>query len=138
MDDLSFLGSGMKFPPQVNRSTGRFAVSDGAQSVKESVYLILMTARGERWLAPDFGSRLMSYTFMDTNLTMLSMMQNDLRTVLLEQEPRIADVSIEIDATTRRDCLLVNIGYTVRETNTPDNFVFPFYLTAAEGPNDAE
>ncbi|MDR3295885.1 MAG: GPW/gp25 family protein [Clostridiales Family XIII bacterium] len=138
MEKYSHLGSGMKFPPQVNKATGRFAVSGGAQSVKESVYLILMTGAGERWLAPAFGSRLSGYAFMDTNLTSLSMMSNDLRDTLLDQEPRIADVEIGIDAETRDDCLIVNIAYRLNESNTKENLVFPFYLNTVKGeaPDD--
>ena len=71
MADQRFLGTGMKFPPQIDKSTGRFMLSSGAECVKESVYLILMTHQGERWLEPTFGSRLMNYTFMDTSPTML-------------------------------------------------------------------
>jgi phage baseplate assembly protein W len=126
-----FLGGGMKFPPQVNRATGRFAVSDGQQSVKESVYLILMTAAGERWLAPLFGSRLAGYAFMDVNLTNLSMMRNDLTRVLLEQEPRLSDVQIDIDAESMTDRLIVSIAYRIAADNSVDNMVFPFYLNAS-------
>ena len=66
MNDRAFLGAGMKFPPQIDPGTGRFAVSAREQSVRESVYLILMTSRGERWLEPNFGSQMASYAFMDT------------------------------------------------------------------------
>ena len=83
MDNKMFLGTGIHFPPSVNPGTGRFLTSTAEQSVKESVYLILMTQRGERWLLPDFGSDLMSYTFMDTSATMLNLLANDLRTTLL-------------------------------------------------------
>jgi hypothetical protein len=93
-----------------------------------------MTNRGERWLLPEFGSSLLDYTFMDTGQTMLTIMANDIRGILMEQEPRISDIDVEIEPTPQRpDCLIVNIAYTVSETNTPDNFVFPFYLTNAEG-----
>ena len=60
MNDRAFLGAGMKFPPQIDPGTGRFAVSVREQSVRESVYLILMTSRGERWLEPNFGSQMAS------------------------------------------------------------------------------
>lgn len=69
MPDKKFLGSGMKFPPQINEATGRFMTSSAEQSVKESIYLILMTQRTERFARPGYGSNLMSYTFMDTNIT---------------------------------------------------------------------
>jgi phage baseplate assembly protein W len=128
----NFLGSGMKFPIQVNPGTGRFAVSSGNQSVKESVYLILMTNQGERWLVPDFGGRLLSYTFMATGLTMLTIMSNEIRSLLYEQEPRIGDIEVDINKSEQPGCLIANIDYIVRETNVPENLVFPFYLTEPE------
>lgn len=130
MDERAFLGAGMKFPPQIDPGTGRFALSSGAQNVKESVYIILMTNRGERWLDPDFGSEIMRYTFMDTSLTMLNLLSSDLRTLLMEQEPRISDVTVDIDPEVKDGCMLVNVAYTVADTNTRDNLVFPFYLNA--------
>jgi len=123
-----FLGSGMKFPPSINPATGRFEVSKGAVSVKESVYLILMTQKTERWVRPEFGSSLMSYTFMDTGATMLNIMARDIANDLMNQEPRIGDVDIRIDAETKPGCLIINIGYLIIETNVRDNLVFPFYL----------
>ncbi|MBP3486756.1 MAG: GPW/gp25 family protein [Oscillospiraceae bacterium] len=131
MNDRAFLGAGMKFPPQIDPGTGRFAVSAREQSVRESVYLILMTSRGERWLEPNFGSQMASYAFMDTSPTMLRMLSDDLRDLLLTQEPRISDVDVEIDPETKNGCLLVSIQYTVAATNSRDNLVFPFYLNAA-------
>jgi hypothetical protein len=133
--EQAFLGTGLKFPIQINPSTGRFVMSSGNQSVKESVYIILMTNQGERWLRPEFGSQLPDYTFIDTSLTMLNLMASDIRGVLTEQEPRIEDVTVEIDpdVNSREDCLIVNVGYTVRESNTPENLVFPFYITSMKG-----
>ena len=131
MNDRAFLGAGMKFPPQIDPGTGRFAVSAREQSVRESVYLILMTSRGERWLEPNFGSQMASYAFMDTSPTRLRMLSDDLRDLLLTQEPRISDVDVEIDPETKNGCLLVSIRYTVAATNSRDNLVFPFYLNAA-------
>ena len=130
MNDKAFLGAGMKFPPQIDPGTGRFAVSSREQSVRESVYLILMTNRGERWLEPSFGSKMMSYALMDTSPTMLRMMSDELRLLLLQQEPRISDVDVEIDPETKDGCLLVSVRYTVAATNSQDNLVFPFYLNA--------
>jgi len=124
------LGAGMKFPPQIDPGTGRFAVSAREQSVRESVYLILMTNRGERWLEPGFGSQVTRYTFMDTSPTMMRLMSDELRELLLTQEPRISDVKIEIDPEIREGCLLVDIQYTVAASNSRENIVFPFYLRA--------
>lgn len=136
MDEKRFLGSGMKFPPQVDAGTGRFALSSDTQSVKESVYIILMTHRGERWLEPTFGSKIMNYTFMDTSLTMLTMLRDELRSLILEQEPRISSVDVKINNKVSNGCLIINIGYVVAETSTRDNLVFPFYLNNYEDPEE--
>ncbi|MBO5278892.1 MAG: GPW/gp25 family protein [Lachnospiraceae bacterium] len=128
MADKSFLGAGMKFPPQVNPATGRFMVSTDRISVKESVYLILMTQKTERWVRPDFGSRLMSYTFMDTSATMLNIVAREITEDILSKEPRVADVMVDIDPNVKNGCLIVNIDYRIIADNTRDNLVFPFYL----------
>lgn len=139
MEDRNYLGTGITFPVQADPGTGRFSMASGGQSVRESVYIILMTARGERWMEPGFGSSIASYTFMDTSATMLNLMRNDLRTQILKQEPRISEVDISFDESGREGCLLVNVEYTVSAYHTRDSLVFPFYLQAvregiADGP----
>lgn len=128
MSEKAFLGTGMKFPPQIDPGTGRFAVSSLEQSVRESVYLILMTSQGERWLEPGFGSQMNSYAFMDTSPTVMRMLSDQLREMILRQEPRISEVEVEVDPRQREGCLVISIRYTVAATNREDNLVFPFYL----------
>lgn len=130
MPDNSFLGTGMKFPPQINPATGRFVLSSEEQSVKESVYLILMTQQTERLVRPNFGSTITSYTFMDINVTTLSLMIRTLKNQIMSQEPRIGSVDIDVDSTSRPGCLIISIDYTLRDSNVRDNLVFPFYLNA--------
>ena len=133
MDMFSNLGQSMKFPPQVDPATGRFVLSSGRDSVRESLYLILMTAVGERIMNPDFGTKMMSYTFMDTSLTMLNIFISELKNTILEQETRISEVDIDIDADSKGGALIINIDYYLVDSNFMDNFVFPFYLN-----NEAE
>lgn len=126
-----FLGTGMKFPPQINPATGRFMVSSEEESVKESVYLILMTQKTERFLRPEFGSDLMSYTFMDINVTSVNMMVRSLTEQILSNEPRIQSVSITTDERLRDGCLLVNIDYVIRDSQVRDHLTVPFYLNVS-------
>lgn len=137
MAEQSFLGRGMKFPPQVDRTTGRFMTSEGADSVRESVYIILMTQKSERFVHPEFGSRIMTYTFSDTSATRLNMMARELRQTVLSQEPRIADVDIRIEPRLEKGCLMIYLTYTLADDYTEGSLVFPFYLYAeAEGETD--
>ncbi|MFG6367621.1 MAG: GPW/gp25 family protein [Lachnospiraceae bacterium] len=130
MENNTFLGSGFKFPLQVNPATGRIVMVDGIQSVRESVYMILMTQKGERFTRENFGSKLLSYTFMDTSITRMNIMANEIEQTLLEQEPRISNVEVTIKPELDRGCLIVDIRYTITQNYTEDSLVFPFYLNA--------
>lgn len=139
MEDRAYLGKGIKFPLQINKATGRFVMAQEEESVKESIYIILMTQKEERFTRPDFGSRILSYTFMDTSVTRINMMARELEETILEQEPRVSEVDVSVDLQLERGCLIINIKYTIAENNTQDNLVFPFYLYAeAEGEQDEE
>ena len=134
--DKTFLGQGMKFPPQINPATGRFVTVSEEESVKESIYLILMTQQTERPLRPAFGSNIMSYTFMDMNLANLNMVARNIREQVVSQEPRISDVHVKMEPGKQRGVILFTVSYTVISSNTHDNFVFPFYLNVTETPEE--
>ncbi|MBQ6968582.1 MAG: GPW/gp25 family protein [Lachnospiraceae bacterium] len=135
----SYLGTGCKFPLQIDPATGRFMTVSGNQSVKESLYLILMTQRTERLVRPSFGSNMMDYTFMDTGTTMMSILKRDLSETILEQEPRISDLEIETQYRERQGAVIISINYRVAGSNTRDNLVFPFYLDrGAENVDESE
>jgi len=130
MADNDFLGIGMKFPPEIDEATGRFKTSSLVDSVRESLYIILMTQHNERLLRPGFGADLESYTFMDVNATQLSMLQRDLLETIGMQEPRITDVTINMDQDIKNGALIIDLSYAIISENVKDNLVFPFYLNA--------
>ena len=139
MADTRFLGTGAGFPLQIDPATGRFRTVSGDKSVKESIYIILMTQTTERLVRPEFGSDLMSYTFMDPGTTMLSILRRDITETILNQEPRVSDVEIDTEYRESQGAVIINIAYRVSETNTRDNLVFPFYLDRAdESEQEAE
>ena len=128
MADNRFLGTGAKFPLQVDPATGRIMTVSGNRSVKESIYLILMTQVTERLVRPDFGSDIMSYAFMDTTTTMMSILRRDLTQTIMQHEPRVSNISIETEFRSDMGAVIININYVVSASNTRDNLVFPFYL----------
>ena len=130
MPDETFLGRGAAFPFAVNAATGRIETSEGKQSVKESLFLILKTTVGERLLRSDFGTSLNNYAFMDINPTNMQMLRREIVNQISRCEPRIDDIEITAD-NSQEGVLLFNLEYTVREDNVPENLVFPFYLDTA-------
>ena len=136
--EQSFLGTGVAFPPQIDPATGRFKMSYGDQSVKESIYLILMTQVSERLTRPNFGTNTANYVFMDVNQTELTIMERDLTDSILLQEPRVSRVSITTNMEAQQGYIMINIDYTLAQNNRRGNLVFPFYLNAEPEPDDEE
>ena len=137
MPDERFLGRGCAFPFAVNPATGRIASSEGKQSVKESIFLILKTSIGERLMRSDFGTNIGSYAFMSINPTNMQMLRREVINQITRCEPRVDDIELTADAS-RDGVVLFNLAYTVRGDNVPENLVFPYYLDVSESPETAE
>ncbi|KMZ53596.1 GPW/gp25 family protein [Dorea sp. D27] len=125
MEERERPGRGMKFPPKIDRTTGRFVLADEEESVKDSVYLILMTQKGERPARPDFGSRILSFPFSDTNPTTLHVLERQVKETILTQEPRISEVDVETEFRAEEACLYIHIHYTVAQTGKDDDLTIP-------------
>ena len=138
MADKDFLGKGMKFPPEINRATGRFVTVDENDSVRQSLYLILMTQLGERPLRPEYGSQLMSYTFMDINAGTINWITRSIREQIIQQEPRVSNVDVVPEVSDRSGKVVFDIRYRVTSTNTSGNLVFPFYMRAQTEEEEEE
>jgi phage baseplate assembly protein W len=123
-----FLGRGWKFPVAVD-AAGRIALSEYEDDVREAIRIILMTAKGERVMQPDFGAGLYDFVFASMSSTTLGRIQRTVQDALVKWEPRVqvTGVSVEPDQG-EIGKLLINIDYRVRATNTRFNLVFPFYL----------
>jgi uncharacterized protein len=123
-----FLGQGWKFPIEVT-ATGDVATSQYEDNIRESIRIILMTAKGERVMRPDFGAGLQQFVFETINSTAIGSLQSAIQNSLIEWEPRIQLLAVNVEADRSEvGRLLVNIDYRVRATNTSFNLVFPFYL----------
>lgn len=135
-DANSFLGRGFRFPIEVDAVTGRMKTSACEEDIKEAIYLILMTKKGERVLKPEFGCGIHDYIFGTMDFTSLKEMERSVEEALILWEPRIRDIDVEVDMDEMESGkLIVHIGYVVRTTNNPFNLVFPFYINEGFGDN---
>lgn len=110
------MAAGMKFPIQINPATGRFVESEGVENIRESVYMILMTQKGEHPIRNKTGSTILSYPFIDISSTRIHMLEREVRETLLRREPRICDVQAHAAKEPGEDCLMVRVEYRVKET----------------------
>ena len=133
-DSRAFLGRGFRFPPRVDPATGRFLLVDGEEDIRQSIYLILTTRRGERAMLPDFGCDLHRFVFDLPDAATVSVIQNEVEDALARWEPRIIDVRVSLDlGDLMNGRVFFQIRYTVRDTNNPNNLVFPYYLYEGVG-----
>lgn len=130
----SFLGRGFGFPIEVDQVTGRIRTSAYEEDIKEAIYLILMTKKGERVRNPEFGCGIHDYIFGTMDFTSLKEMERSVEKALVLWEPRIRDIEVEVGLDGEAEGkLLVEIQYVVRTTNNPFNLVFPFYINEGFG-----
>lgn len=124
-----FLGKGWSFPVGVDSSTGTIRVSEFQQDIKEAIWIILSTTKGERVMRPEFGCGIHDYVFSSLSTTNIGMMESTVREALVKWEPRIKvlGVSAEQDSS-QPGKLVINIEYVIRATNNRYNLVYPFYL----------
>jgi phage baseplate assembly protein W len=124
-----FLGVGWKFPVEVNMKEGKVALSKYEDDIKEAIWIILSTAKGERVMRPSFGCGIHEMVFQTLNMENLSIIERTVREALTLYEPRIEIARIDINLDQAQlGKLLIGIDYTVRSTNNQFNIVYPFYL----------
>lgn len=127
MADSDFLGTGVAFP--FSMVDGKLRMAPGSQSIRESIFLILRTQRGERVMRPEFGAGLYELTFSDNNTSTHTLVSETVRLALLEYEPRITVQNIQVVQDPDQENLLnIEITYTVITSNNVENIVYPFYL----------
>lgn len=127
--EKSFLGRGFRFPVKADPVTGKLETVSYEEDIKQAVYIILMTRKGERVMRPEFGCGIHDFAFGSMDYTSISLMEKSVLEALILWEPRIQDTEVEIRMDEQESGkLLVNISYVVRSTNNPYNLVYPFYI----------
>ncbi len=131
-DKQDFLGSGWHFPPRISGRGGVDLTKDD-EKIRQSIRIILETARGERVMRPDFGCGIHDYVFATINAATINTIRQAVREALILWEPRIEvlRVALAVDrggSDFSQGVLAIAIDYRVRATNSEFNLVYPFYL----------
>jgi uncharacterized protein len=127
-DGQGFLGAGIAFPLGLD-SQGRISMNGLEDHVRQSILLILQTARGERVMRPEFGAGLRKLIFSPLTAATAPLVAHEVKEALIRFEPRIEVLEVKVmDDAKRPGVLLIDIDYRVRRTDTLFNLVYPFYL----------
>jgi uncharacterized protein len=128
-----FLGVGLNFPLQVDEdeggnSNGKLKLARYEESIRQSIGIILRTARGERVMRPDFGCGLQDLIFSVNTPATAGQIASEVHRALLLWETRIDVLDVRVSSGEDGQVLFIDIKYQVRATNNVFNRVFPFYL----------
>jgi len=103
-------------------------------AVRQSVWLILATAPGERVMRPDFGCRIHELLFATASAATVGRAAQAVREALVRWEPRIDVLGVDVAPDRAEPALLrVRVDYRVRTTDNRFNLVYPFYLERSAG-----
>jgi phage baseplate assembly protein W len=123
----AFLGVGLAFPFQFDDS-GVIALAEYEESVRQSIWIILGTSKGERLMRPEFGCGIYDLVFEVNSASTAGKVAHAVRDALEVQEPRIDIRNVQVEAHGDGEELRIHIEYEVRATNNVFNLVYPFYL----------
>lgn len=128
-----FLGTGFSFPPRVNPS-GNMTYSSGEELVREAIWILLGTAKGERQMLPQFGCGIQDMVFAPNNQTTWGNLQHLVKDALTQWETRIDVLDVTVTAAANEaNTLLIRVDYRIRSNNAFGNLVYPFYITESQG-----
>ncbi len=124
----AFLGRGWKFPVRFSKSHKGAGLSQYEQDIRESLNILLSTAKGERVMRPTYGTNVRDLLFEPLDVSMATLVGEEIKKAILVHEPRVFVNSVEARQEELNGYLEVTIDYTIIATNTRANLVYPFYL----------
>ena len=128
----AYLGKGWRFPVDIDR-TGGVSISIFEDNIRDSVFIILGTALGERIMRPTFGCQIHDLIFAPNNPTTCGLAAHYCEEALEKWEPRIKAVKAKArPAPDEPNKILIEISYTIIANSTVRNLVYPFYLKTEE------
>lgn len=122
-----FLGVGWSFPVKTN-DEGAIRLAEYEETVRQAIWIVLGTAKGERVMRPDFGCGIYDLVFEVNSASTAGRVAQEVQNALLYFEPRIDLLDVQVNSGGSGEVLLISIEYQVRATNNIFNLVYPFYL----------
>ncbi|HEY4238222.1 MAG TPA: GPW/gp25 family protein [Kofleriaceae bacterium] len=127
-NERDFLGKGLRFPVSINLNGG-VSTSQLEENVRQSIFVVLGTAPGERINRPHFGCQIHDLMFAPNTAITAAAAAVYCEEAIYKFEPRVERVTAKAtpnpDEPNRMD---VRIEYVIRGKNDKRNLVYPFYM----------
>ncbi len=90
-----FLGRGWAFPFHFDPATGKVAMSEYEENIRQNITIILGTRPGERQMLPDFGCRINELLFAPNTHQTAILARRYVEDALRRWEPRVEVVDVK-------------------------------------------
>lgn len=128
----SYLGKGWRFAVDIDRAGG-VSVAVFEESIRDSIFIILGTALGERIQRPEFGCEIHDLIFAPNNPNTCGLAAHYCVEALEKWEPRITKVEASArPSPDEPNKINIEVLYTIVSNNVMRNLVYPFYLKTEE------
>jgi uncharacterized protein len=144
MQSKNIIGRGWRFPVKPGEdgrlhylggeTSRRSARDENAEKIRQSLWILLSTAPGERLMLPDFGCGIHDLVFEPNSAVLRGTVQVKVMEALQRWEPRIDVLDVHVDSPPEeRNLLNIRIDYRIRANNSFYNLVYPFFFTEGAG-----
>jgi phage baseplate assembly protein W len=134
MKKNGFLQTGWNFFPEIINDGARIQDLSYDEDIYQSLRILFTTLPGQRIGQQLYGCDLMQYVFKGINNSLISNMENTIRTAITLYEPRIKLIKLDINVNTNIPHRVdINLIYILSRTNSRYNITIPFYTM--EGVN---
>lgn len=119
-----FIGNGITFPIQLH--DGKIVVDSGFNLIRASIITILSFQIGTRFFLAEFGSRLEELLEEPNDEILHNLINTFVIDAVTKWEKRVSTISTSIESINDEQ-INIQITYQVLNSNTVDNFIYPFY-----------
>ena len=99
--------------------TDDLVVSKDASAIKQAIVNLLLTNKGERLMAPDYGSNIRSYLFEPMDYGTANQIKGNIRDTIEKFEPRIAIGLLKADPNFDENGFDITMTYSIVGTDNP-------------------
>lgn len=130
----AFLGRGWSFPPTFDAFHRTVVMAAGDEDIHQALNILLSTSLGERVMLATYGVDLISKVFTTLTTTTANEIATMVTRAITEWEPRVSVDNVVVSESILDGWVAISIDYTVRQTNSRSNIVFPYYQVEATLP----
>ncbi len=128
-DSKAILGTGWAFPPQFQGQLKLANMVSAEEDINQALHILFSTVPGERVMQPTFGCGLKRLVFDNINDATITEIENVIERAVLFHDPRNDVEAINVVVVNDLAGLIeIGLTYTIRETNSRSNMVYPFYF----------